>query len=414
MPRITNPLTDTQIKLARSKIKEYNLVDGAGLALRIKPNGSKLWLFNYYRPYSKKRANLSLGAYPSLSLADARVKREEYRKLLAQEIDPKEHIDEKERKEAEAHQNTLKQIAAQWLEVKKTSVSASHAQDTWRSLELHIFPDLGNVPIHKITAKSAIAYIQPLAKKGYLETVKRVCQRLNEIMVYSTNTGLITFNPLAGISKAFGVPDTQHMPTIRPEKLPELMTKINEASIRITTRCLILWQLHTMVRPNEAAGTRWEEIDLENKLWKIPAERMKKKRAHSVPLSDQAINLLEEIKPLSGIREHVFPADRKPRESSNPQTANMALKRMGYGGILTAHGMRSIASTTLNEQGFDPDVIESALAHSEKDNVRAAYNRAEYLERRRVLMAWWSEYIEQAATGNMSLSAKKSLNIVKL
>lgn len=414
MPRITKPLTDTQVKQAKPKAKEYNLVDGGGLALRIKPSGSKLWLFNYYRPYSKKRANLSLGAYPSLSLANVRLKRYEYRELLAKDIDPKEYKDAQTRKETEAHQNTLKHVAAQWLEVKKTSVSTNHAEDTWRSLELHVFPDLGAVPIHKITAKQAIAYIQPLARKGYLETVKRVCQRLNEIMVYSTNTGLITANPLAGIGKAFGVPDTKHMPTIRPEELPKLMDDIEKASIRVTTRCLLKWQLHSMVRPSEASGTRWSEIDLDKKLWTIPPERMKKKRSHTVPLSKQAIELLEEIRPLSGIREHVFPADRKPREASNSQTANMALKRMGYGGILTAHGMRSIASTLLNEQGFDSDVIESALAHSEKDNVRAAYNRAEYLERRRVLMAWWSEYIEQAATENISLTGKKRLKSVEV
>lgn len=233
-------------------------------------------------------------------------------------------------------------------------------------------------------------------------------------MIYATNSGLISANSLAGISKAFGVPDKKHMPTIRPEKLPELMKAIDKARIMITTRCLIQWQLHTMVRPSEAAGTRWEEIDQDKKLWIIPPERMKKKRAHTVPLTSQAIDLLEEMKPLSGIREHVFPADRKPRQSANPQTANMALIRMGYKGLLTAHGMRSIASTVLNEQGFDSDVIESALAHSEQNGVRRAYNRAEYLERRRGLMCWWSDYIEQAAMGNMNLSGQKGLNIVKL
>ncbi|MDH5434152.1 MAG: integrase arm-type DNA-binding domain-containing protein, partial [Gammaproteobacteria bacterium] len=337
MANTTTPLTNTQVKQAKAKTKEYNLADGGGLALRIKPNGSKLWLFNYSRPYTKKRANLSLGAYPDISLAEARKLKREYRELLAKDIDPKEFRDEKQLKESEAHNNTLKYVAAQWFEVKKGSITASHAEDTWRSLELHVFPDLGNVPIHKLTAKKAITYIQPLAKKGYLETVKRVCQRLNEIMTYSTNAGLITANPLAGIGKAFGVPDKKHMPTIRPEKLPELMKKINHASIRITTRCLLKWQLHTMVRPSEAAGTRWDEIDLEKKLWNIPPERMKKKRAHIVPLSDQAIEILEEMRPLSGMREHVFPADRKPRLPANSSTANMALKRMGYGGVLTAH-----------------------------------------------------------------------------
>jgi integrase len=402
MPKIAKPLTGTEIKNAKPKNKEYTLFDGAGLTLRVTPKGSKLWLFNYYRPFTKKRANLSLGSYPSISLTEARNKRAEYRELLAKEIDPKEYLEEQSIRNKEAHSNTLKHVAAQWLEVKKTSVSAPHANDTWRSLELHIFPDLGNVPIHKIKAKNTIAVINPIAKKGSLETVKRVCQRLNEIMTYSVNSGIIDANPLAGIYKAFGSPEKKHMATIRPEQLPELMKRISRASIKYTTRCLIEWQLHTMVRPSEAAGTRWEEIDLKNKLWHIPAERMKKKRPHTVPLSPQSLEILEEMKSISGHREHVFPADRNPRSHANPSTANMALKRMGYGGVLVAHGMRSLASTTLNENGgFEPDVIESALAHVSGDETRAAYNRAEYLQRRAVMMAWWSKYIAAATRGEV-------------
>lgn len=152
MPRVTKPLNDTQIKRAKPKAKEYNLADGGGLSLRIKPSGSKLWLFNYYRPYTKKRANLSLGAYPDLSLVAARSKRSEYCELLAQDIDPKEYLEEQQIRNSEAHNNTLEFIAAQWLEVKKTNVSLDHATDTWRSLELHVFPSLGKVPIHKIVS----------------------------------------------------------------------------------------------------------------------------------------------------------------------------------------------------------------------------------------------------------------------
>jgi integrase len=160
-----------------------------------------------------------------------------------------------------------------------------------------------------------------------------------------------------------------------------------------------------MVRPAEAAGARWDEIDANKALWEIPAERMKKSRAHTIPLSPQALNLLDILKPLSGHREFLFPADRNPWKPANSQTANMALKRMGFGGRLVSHGLRALASTTLNEQGFDPDVIEKALAHVDQNAIRAAYNRAEYLERRRVMMCWWSDHIEQAAMGNLSLSS---------
>ncbi len=404
MARTTKPLTNTEVQQAKPKDKEYNLNDGDGLALRIKPNGSKIWVFIYYRPYTRKRTSLSFGTYPTISLADARKRRKSARELLANDIDPKEHRDEKDRIEQIAHSNTLEHIAAKWLEVKKTTVSQDHANDTWRSLELHIFPDLGKVPIHKITAVKAIDTIEPVAAKGSLETVKRLCQRLNEIMVYAVNSGLIQANPLSGIGRAFQTPSKQHLPTLKPDQLPDLLKTLSFASIKTTTRCLIEWQLHTMVRPNEAAGTQWNEIDFQNRLWKISAERMKSKKPHTVPLTPQALNLLEVMKPIASRSDYVFPSDRSLRQHTNASTANMALKRMGFQNQLVAHGLRSLASTALNEHGFDPDVIEAALAHTGKNEVRNAYNRADYIERRKPVMAWWSDYIENAATGNISLS----------
>jgi integrase len=412
MARTTKPLTNTEVKQAKPKEKVYTLSDGGGLQLRVKPNGSRLWLFDYFKPYTKKRTSLSFGAYPELSIAHARSKREEVRALLAQDIDPKDHRDEASRLIKAAHSNTLQHIAAQWLEVKKCTVSTNHALDTWRSLEGHIFPHLGKLPIHKITAIKAIDTIKPIAAKGNLETVKRLCQRLNEIMVYAVNTGLLTANPLTGISKAFQSPIKQHLPTLKPEQLPTLMAALAVASIKITTRCLVEWQLHTMVRPSEAAGTRWDEIDAENALWHIPAERMKKKKPHVVPLSPQCIELLSLMKPISSRSDYVFPSDRNLRTHTHSQTTNMALKRMGFQNQLVAHGLRALASTTLNEQGFDGDIIESALAHIGDNEVRNAYNRSEYIQRRIPVMNWWSEHIEQAANGNMSLSGKRSLKLV--
>lgn len=412
MPRIAKPLTNTEVSKAKPRDKVYSLSDGGGLQLRIKPSGSKIWLLDYYRPYTKKRTSISFGTFPEVSLAEARSSRENARKLLAKQIDPKEHRDEKQRTEQSAHGNTLYAVAEQWLEIKKSKVTEDYATDTWRSLELHIFPDLGKLPIHKITAIKAIETINPLAAKGSLETVKRLCQRLNEIMTYAVNSGLTDSNPLSGIASAFQPPRKTNQLTISPTELPELMQNLSVASIKRTTRCLIEWQLHTMVRPSESAGTRWDEIDLEKQIWTIPAERMKKRKAHAIPLSKQAIALLEIMRPISGRGEFVFPSDRKPKMHINPQTANMALKRMGYSQRLVAHGLRSLASTILNEQGFDPDVIEAALAHTGKNEVRNAYNRAQYIERRKPMMDWWSQHIEQAATGNMSLTGKAVLKVV--
>jgi integrase len=412
MAKLTNPLTNTEVKQAKPKEKVYALSDGGGLQLRVKPNGSKLWLFDYFRPYTKVRTSLSFGSYPEVSIADARKKREEARKLLAKDIDPKDHRDETNRQNETAHSNTLEQIAAQWLEVKKSTVTENHAIDTWRSLEGHIFPYLGKLPIHKITAIKTIETIKPIAAKGNLETVKRLCQRLNEIMIFAVNTGLVTANPLSGIQKAFQSPEKRHLPTLKPAELPSLMATLTHASIKITTRCLIEWQLHTMVRPSEAAGARWDEIDFGNRLWNIPAARMKKKKAHSVPLTEQTLALLEVMRPISARSEFVFPSDRNFKTHTNAQTANMALKRMGFENQLVAHGLRSLASTTLNEQGFDADVIEAALAHIGDNEVRNAYNRSEYIQRRIPMMKWWSEHIEKAAHGNMSLTGKKMLKSV--
>ena len=260
-------------------------------------------------------------------------------------------------------------------------------------------------PLSQITAPMVINILRLIEAKGSLETVKRLSQRLNEIMTYGVNSGLIFSNPLNGIRAVFKKPKKENMAALPPEELPEFMMEIANASIKRTTRCLIEWQLHTMTRPAEAATTRWADIDFDKRIWTIPPERMKKRRPHTIPLTDQALSLLETLKQLSGNREYVFPSDRNPRTHANSQTANMALKRMGFQDRLVSHGLRSMASTILNEHGWDPELIEVALAHVDKDEVRSAYNRTDYIERRRPMMAWWSEHIQKAATGSLSASA---------
>jgi len=393
MARIAKPLTNTEIKHAKTKDKEYSLSDGQGLQLSIRPSGAKNWLFKYYKPFTKKRTNISFGNYPEVSLVNVRKLRDEARELLARDIDPREHKAKYNRQQQAAHENTLRNIADNWIEVKKSQISESHAAHIFRSLELHVFPKLGHYPIHKIKAVQAIEALKPLSDNDNHDLVKRLCQRLNEIMNYAVNTGIAEHNPLSGITKAFKTGRTIHLPTIKPEGLAEFCETMKKAPTQNDTRALIFWQLHTMVRPSEAAGVRWEEIDIENKLWHIPAERMKKKKAHSVPLTEQTLEILEHMRPLTSHREHVFHSPRSKSKHLNESTVNMVLKRNGYKGVMVAHGMRALASTTLNEAGFDPDVIESALAHADKNEVRAAYNRAEYLERRRTMMVWWSEKI---------------------
>jgi integrase len=405
MAKVTKPLTNTEVKQAKPKDKDYTLLDGEGLQLRVKTSGTKSWLFNYYHPITKKRKNLSLGQFPALSLAEARKQRSSSKELLSKNIDPKEHRDELLSDEKLKMGFTLESIAREWFEVKKNKIAETTSKSLWRNFENHLFPSIGHRPIDKILAPEVIKALKPLASKGSLETLHKVIGHLNEVMKHAVNTGRIHHNSLAGIGAAFNTPKVTHMPTLKPEELPELMKAINYASIKLVTRCLIEWQLHTMVRPKEAAGAKWSEIDFEHELWVIPAERMKMKVEHTVPLTPQVLAILEIIKPISDHREFIFPSDRQPTKPSNSETANKALQRMGFKGRLVAHGMRSIGSTALNEQGFDSDVIEAALSHIDKNEVRRAYNRAEYLERRKILMAWWSNFITQAATGKINSSS---------
>jgi integrase len=409
MARKIKPLSDLQVKQAKAKPENYTLSDGQGLNLLIRPSGTKSWQFKYYKPYSKNRTNIGLGSYPEVPLADARRIRENYRSLLAKDIDPKEQRDEHSRQQKLTHGNTLKAITKEWIKVKESQVSKDHAADIFRSFELHLFPTLGKHPLHKIKAPIAIDALKPIQAKGHLDLVKRLAQRLNEVMSYAVNSGIIEHNPLAGITNAFQAAQKSHYATLKPEELPELMKAIREANIAHMTRLLIQWQLHTMVRPSEAAGTQWQEIDFENRLWKIPADRMKKRKDHTVPLSDKAIELLLELKERTGTKPHVFHSVRTKTGYLNESTANVALKRMGFKNRIVAHGLRALASTTLNEQGFDPDSIEAALAHVDKNEVRAAYNRAEYIERRKMMMTWWSDHIDNAKTGIV-----KGINIISI
>jgi integrase len=412
MPKVVAPLTDTQVKNAKPRDKEYNLSHGKGLQLRIKPSGRKIWLFNYFRPYSKKRANLKIGEYPNTTLAQATSTRNKYLALVEQSIDPQEHEIEEGRKTLVQREATLSNVSNDWFEIKRTTVSEDYAEKVKRMLELHVLKNLGSYPLDKLTAPIVIDSLKQLEAKGSLETLRRICQKLNEIMTWAVNTGVIHHNPLSGIKAAFKSPVVRNQLSIPPTELPAFMMALQRASIKFVTRCLIEWELHTLTRPSEAAHAKWSEIDLINDVWIIPAERMKMRRSHVIPMSPQAKAILMEMQPISANYEFIFPSDRAIEKPMSEQTANMAIKRMGYKGKLVAHGLRSLGSTVLNEEGFDPDIIEAALAHVDKNQVRSAYNRTDYLERRKVMMCWWSEYILQASIGSNSVTGYRGLKAI--
>ncbi|HIE8641045.1 TPA: integrase domain-containing protein [Klebsiella variicola subsp. variicola] len=396
MPKVATKLTDTEIKKAKPTEKEFTLWDGDGLFLRIKPSGKKIWHLGYTVPLTKKRAKMSLGFYPYLTLAQARALRDEYLSLLAQGIDPQSHNEQKAQALKDATEHTFQTVAKKWLDekIKTSGISQDHAKDIWRSLERNIFPTLGDVPIKEIRPKMLKQHLDPIEQRGVLETLRRIISRLNEIFRYAATEELIEFNPADNLTQRFRKPKKQNMPALPPSELPKFIVALANASIRLETRLLIEWQLLTWVRPGEAVRARWTDIDEENRFWNIPAEFMKMKRPHKVPLSKEAMRVLESMKPISGHREWVFPSIKAPLSHMHEQTANAAIIRMGFGGELVAHGMRSIARTAAEESSkFRTEVLEAALAHSKRDEIVAAYNRAEYLAERVALMQWWGDYV---------------------
>lgn len=400
--RMAYKLTAVQVKTAKPKDKVYRLSDGGNLYFCVRPNNSRSWQFRYKRPSQDKVTYLSFGTYPDMTLAEARDKALEARRMISEGIDPQLAKAEQKAMAIVEQNATFLFVAEQWKSTKGGRIKEKTLHGNWRKLELYAFPKLGAIPVTKLTAPLAISALRPIEDQGLLETVKRTAQLMNEIMNYAVNSGLILANPLSGIRDVFKRHKVVHMKALQPHEMHELIKTVATANIQKVTRFLIEWQLHTMVRPNEASGARWEEIDLNNKVWVIPTERMKMNREHVIPLTEQTISILEVIKPISGHREYIFPSSRNPKVPTDSETANKALSRMGFKDRTTAHGLRSLASTTLNEQGFDYDVIEAALAHTDKNQIRAAYNRTDYLDRRRALMSWWSDYIEKSSIGSYS------------
>ena len=383
-------LTDRKIKSIIATGKEQTFSDGNCLVLRVRANGTKSWRFKY--TVNKKVTKISLGAYPAVTLAEARSVAVNYMQLLAKGIDPKEYESTKKLEASRKLANTFLAAAELWFERKQPTVTPHHAAREWRTLEMYIFPKLKDTPLENITAIDTIEILRPLEADAKHSTIKRICQSLNQIMDYSVNHGFINANPLAKIIKVFTKNTVEHMATIRPEELPDFLTALNGSqTIQNKTKLLILWQLHTMTRSKEAAGTKWADINIEDAVWVIPAEEMKRRRVHRVPLTPATLAILEQMKPLSGHHEYVFPSERNEKSHASTYTVNAAIKRsLGYKDKLVAHGLRSVASTALHEKGYDSLLVEACLAHADENETRAAYNRSDYLEQRRPIMSWWS------------------------
>lgn len=407
MARTITPLNNTKIDKAKPQQKEFTLSDGKGLYLLIKPNGAKLWRFNYYKPFTqpKKRALIGVGKYPDISLQQARAIRDEYLSLLAQNIDPATYRRQQEQTKKNELNNTYESVAWAWFEYRKTkkNFSADYQKDVESLIRRNLLPHFGHLPISQITAPLALKAFKQYQDEGKLEKLKRSIQKHNEIMTYALHREIIQSNPTANISKEFDSPTVEHFKTIKPEDLSEFIYTLNHAQIQLQTRYLILWQLLTMTRPNEAATARYEDIDEKAKIWTIYIQKGIKEddkgRVHKITLSRQALALLREIKKLSEGKTYLFPSIKNPQSHVNTQTANSAIKRMGYKGKLVAHGLRAIASTYLNEKGYDSELIEVALSHMKSDRIKAAYDRGERLEQRFKLLQVWGDFIEECSQG---------------
>ena len=385
-------LSDAKVRNAKPQAKPYKITDGEGMFLLVTPSGSKYWRLKYH--FAGREKLLALGVYPEVSLGDARERRAQARKTVAAGNDPGEVKREAKRLAVLQTENAFETVAREWYEQRKHEWKPSSAKTTLKRLERHIFPKLGKRPITSITAPEILSMLRVIEGGGALDTAQRVMQMCGQVFMYAIATGRAERNPVPDLRGALKTPVTQHHAYLKAADLPEFLKKLEVYDGALQTQLALRFLLLTYVRTIELRGAEWPEIDFDKAEWRIPAERMKMKELHIVPLSRQAVAVLRELQKHTGNRQYLFPNQHNPVSFMSENTMLYALYRMGYHSRTTGHGFRSTASTILNENGFMPDVIERQLAHCERNKVRAAYNHAQYLPERRKMMQWWADYIE--------------------
>lgn len=394
-------LTEIGIKSAKPGDGIRKLSDGDGLVLLVYPNGSKYWAFRYR--YLGKEKTLSLGIYPAVGLAEARSKLSDARKLLSGGQDPSEARKAVKREAMISAGNDFETVAREWIAAKSPAWTPRYAEFVLRRLEQDIFPKLGPRPIKDITAPELLSVVRLIEKRGALELAHRILQCCGQVFMYGIATGRAERNPasdLKGALKSYVQKPYGHLKSV---ELPEFLQKLSAYDGHPQTRIAVTLLMLTFVRTTELRGATWEELDLDGGEWRIPAERMKMRRDHIVPLSRQAVAAFRKLHRLNGQWKYVFPNVRKPLKHMSENAVLYALYRMGYHNRTTGHGFRHTASTILNESGlFSPDAIERQLAHVQGNKVRAAYNHAQYLPERRKMMQWWADYLDQMAVKSLS------------
>jgi integrase len=392
------PLTITAIRNAKPGNQPQRLYDSGGLYLEITPSGGRWWRFAYR--FAGKRKLLSLGVLKDVDLPEARARRDAARKLLASGVDPSEQRKADKREATHKAANSFEAVAREWYGKQVHVWVPTHASDVLRRLESNLFPEIGDRPMGDITAPILLAAVRKIEHRGAYDLAHRVLQVASQVFRYGVATGRCERDPAPDLRGALTPHKGKHQAAVTPEELPALLRAIDgygELGDKLTGHALRLLAL-TFVRTGELIAAEWDEFDLDAAVWIIPAARMKMKTEHLVPLSRQAIDILREVHAIGGGSRYVFPG-RNPDKPISNNTMLFALYRLGYKGKMTGHGFRAVASTILNEAGFRPDVIERQLAHCERNEIRGAYNRAEYLPERRAMMDQWAAMLDALAQG---------------
>ncbi|NRN30108.1 tyrosine-type recombinase/integrase [Photorhabdus heterorhabditis] len=400
-------LNARQIETAKPKEKTYKLADGGGLYLEVSSRGSKYWRMKYYRPTDKKEDRLAFGVYPAVSLADARAKRDEAKKLMAQGIDPK--AEKKGTASPSKITHTFEHIARAWHASNKRW-SDRHSQTVLRSLEQSIFPQIGRLDITTLRTSQLLAPVKAIDEQGKHDIAQRLRQRVTAIMRYAVQNDILETNPANDMTGALTTAKSRHHPALPHECLPDFLNRLSAYRGRLLTKIAVELALLTFVRSSELRFARWQEIDLENTVWKIPATRqpikgvrfsergMKMKTDHIVPLSRQTVRLINALHELSGNCEVIFPSDHNSAKVMSENTVNKALRAMGYDTQteICGHGFRTMARGAMGESGlWSDDAIERQLSHIERNNVRAAYiHTSKHLDERRLMVQWWADYLD--------------------
>ncbi|ENM2866113.1 tyrosine-type recombinase/integrase [Citrobacter koseri] len=384
-------LNARQVDAAKPREKTYKLADGAGLYLEVVPSGSRYWRMKYR--FNGKEKRMAFGVYPAVSLAQARALRDEAKKKLAEGIDPS--FAKKEEKLVRDVQlnNTFQAVALEWHGTKVSRWSEGYASDIIEAFNKDIFPYIGQLPVNDIKPLVLLNVLRRMESRGATEKAKKVRQRCSEVFRYAIVTGRAEYNPAADLTSAMSGHESKHYPFLTVEELPDFFKALSGYTgsplVVLAARLLIL----TGVRTGELRGAFWSEFDLEKAVWEIPADRMKMKRPHLVPLSTQALEIVQQLKVMSGQYPLVFPGRNDPRKTMSEASINQVFKRIGYTGKVTGHGFRHTMSTILHEEGFNTAWIETQLAHVDKNAIRGTYNHALYLEGRREMMQWYADYI---------------------